>query len=182
MPIKVTVIGAGNVGATVLYGLDPAADAPSPLPDVAALLDDIVKTVQDRYLGLEALALASIRERDRAQSAEQQLNEGRWSRCFVRLENIAHHRSELLQASEVQVVVAKLGGIELPALHRRSKGRRASLIDVFGERVVEARLNLVCADGVEEVGQLGRCTEVRKVQSGEPDNIPSQVAVASTGD
>jgi len=29
----------------------------------AALLDDIVKTVQDRYLGLEALALASIRER-----------------------------------------------------------------------------------------------------------------------
>lgn len=29
----------------------------------AALLDDIVKTVQDKYLGLEALALASIRER-----------------------------------------------------------------------------------------------------------------------
>lgn len=29
----------------------------------AALLDDIVKTVQDRYLGLEALALASLRER-----------------------------------------------------------------------------------------------------------------------
>lgn len=28
----------------------------------ASLLDDIVKTVQDRYLGLEALALASIRE------------------------------------------------------------------------------------------------------------------------
>ena len=28
-----------------------------------ALLDDIVKTVQDRYLGLEALALASLRER-----------------------------------------------------------------------------------------------------------------------
>lgn len=29
----------------------------------AALLDDIVKTVQDKYLGLEALALASLRER-----------------------------------------------------------------------------------------------------------------------
>jgi ATP-dependent helicase YprA (DUF1998 family) len=29
----------------------------------AALLDDIIKTVHDRYLGLEALALASIRER-----------------------------------------------------------------------------------------------------------------------
>lgn len=31
-----------------------------PVPQ--ALLDDIVKTVQDRYLGLEALALASLRE------------------------------------------------------------------------------------------------------------------------
>ena len=29
----------------------------------AALLDDIIKTVEDRYLGLEALALASIREK-----------------------------------------------------------------------------------------------------------------------
>lgn len=52
--------------------LDGALDDPTKLmmlwmkhrgdPVPQALLDDIVKTVQDRYLGLEALALASIRE------------------------------------------------------------------------------------------------------------------------
>jgi molybdopterin-containing oxidoreductase family iron-sulfur binding subunit len=31
----------GNVGSTVLYGLDPVADAPSPLPALKALLDDM---------------------------------------------------------------------------------------------------------------------------------------------
>jgi hypothetical protein len=58
-----------EIGAAVNDG---ALDDPSKLmmlwmkhrsdPVPQALLDDIVKTVQDRYLGLEALALASLRE------------------------------------------------------------------------------------------------------------------------